>query len=63
MTEIEPVKPFKAEAERATWPALPPGVSVKLAGLRLSEKSARRFNRKSQGDTVDECSWRARNRN
>jgi hypothetical protein len=40
VTEIGPVKPFNAEAEKATWPALPPGVSVKLAGLRLSEKSA-----------------------
>jgi hypothetical protein len=40
VTEIEPVKPFNAEAERATWPALPPGISVKLLGLRLSEKSA-----------------------
>jgi hypothetical protein len=40
VTETEPVKPFNAEAERATWPALPPGVSVKLVGLRLSEKSA-----------------------
>lgn len=40
MTEIEPVKSFNPEADRDTWPALPPGVSVKLAGLRLSEKSA-----------------------
>jgi hypothetical protein len=40
VTEMEPVKPFNAVAERDTCPALPPGVSVKLVGLRLSEKSA-----------------------
>jgi hypothetical protein len=40
VTETGPVKPFNAEAEKATWPAPPPGISVKLFGLRLSEKSA-----------------------